>query len=173
MLCSGTKPAKEHPDEGRKKEYWISIPGSHQQLLTTSHTPAMPGCELHNVPCINVRLVWICWTCRANCSDEKLMLETSVNTLFTAFSISTSTLRWYIVRFTATLTQTKTSLFIERQLPFVLWRNCYKYINHLSSEPQIYSEQQRHLHLSTKHFSSFVVNNDGCSIGLNAWEGGR
>ena len=32
-------------------------------------------------------------------SDEGLTLETSANTLFTAFSISTSTLRWYIVRF--------------------------------------------------------------------------
>ena len=41
------------------------------------------------------------------CSDEGLTLETSANTLFTAFSISTSTLCWYIVRFTAT--QTKAS----------------------------------------------------------------
>ena len=31
------------------------------------------------------------------CSDEGLTLKTSANTLFTAFSISTSTLRWYIV----------------------------------------------------------------------------
>ena len=30
-------------------------------------------------------------------SDEGLTLETSANTLFTAFSVSTSTLRWYIV----------------------------------------------------------------------------
>ena len=43
------------------------------------------------------------------CSDEGLTLETSANTLFTAFNISTSTLRWYILRFTATPTQTKTS----------------------------------------------------------------
>ena len=32
--------------------------------------------------------------------DEVLRLETSANTLFTAFGISTSTLRWYIVRST-------------------------------------------------------------------------
>ena len=32
------------------------------------------------------------------CSDEGLTLETSANTLFTAFSISTSTLPWFIVR---------------------------------------------------------------------------
>ena len=38
--------------------------------------------------------------------DEELTLETSANTLFTAFSISTSTLRSFIVRFTATPTQT-------------------------------------------------------------------
>ena len=31
------------------------------------------------------------------CSDEGLMLEMSANTLFMAFSISTSTLRGYIV----------------------------------------------------------------------------
>ena len=43
------------------------------------------------------------------CSDEGLTLETSANTLFMAFSISTSTLHWYIVRFTTTPTQTKTS----------------------------------------------------------------
>ena len=30
------------------------------------------------------------------CSDEGLTLETSANTLFTTFNISTSTLRWYI-----------------------------------------------------------------------------
>ena len=41
--------------------------------------------------------------------DEVLTLETSANTLFTSFSISTSTLCWYILRFTATPTQTKTS----------------------------------------------------------------
>ena len=41
--------------------------------------------------------------------SSELMLETSTNTLFTAFSISTSTLEWYIVGFTATSTQTKTS----------------------------------------------------------------
>ena len=34
------------------------------------------------------------------CSDEGLTLETSANTLFTAFSISTSTLRSYIARST-------------------------------------------------------------------------
>ena len=38
-----------------------------------------------------------------------ITLETSANALFTAFSISTSTLRWSIARFTATPTQTKTS----------------------------------------------------------------
>ena len=32
-------------------------------------------------------------------SDEELTLETSANTLFTAFNIFTSTLRWYIVRY--------------------------------------------------------------------------
>ena len=37
------------------------------------------------------------------------LFETLANTLFMAFSISTSTLRWYIVRFTATPTQTKSS----------------------------------------------------------------
>ena len=41
--------------------------------------------------------------------DEGLKLETSANTLSTAFSTSTSTLHRYIVRFTATPTQTKTS----------------------------------------------------------------
>ena len=46
---------------------------------------------------------------RETCSDEGLTLETSANTLFAAFSISTSTLRRYIVRFTATPTQTKPS----------------------------------------------------------------
>ena len=40
-------------------------------------------------------------------SDEGLTLETSANTLFMVSSISTSTLRGYIVRFTATQTQTK------------------------------------------------------------------
>ena len=44
-----------------------------------------------------------------HCSDEGLTLETSAITLFTAFSISTSTLGWYIVHFTATPTQTKSS----------------------------------------------------------------
>ena len=44
-----------------------------------------------------------------NCSDEGLKLETSVSILFTAYSISTSTLRWYTVRFTTMPTQTKTS----------------------------------------------------------------
>ena len=34
------------------------------------------------------------------CFDEGLTLETSANTLFTAFNISTSTSRWYIARFT-------------------------------------------------------------------------
>ena len=34
--------------------------------------------------------------------DEGLMLKMSANTLFMVFSISTSILRWYIVRFTAT-----------------------------------------------------------------------
>ena len=38
-------------------------------------------------------LLW--W--RAPCFDEGLTLETSANTLFMAFSISMSTLRWYIV----------------------------------------------------------------------------
>ena len=38
------------------------------------------------------------------CSDEGLTLETSANTLFTAFSISTSTLHWYIVCHTITYT---------------------------------------------------------------------
>ena len=42
-------------------------------------------------------------------SGERLTLETSANKLFTAFNISTSTSRWYILRFTATPTQTKTS----------------------------------------------------------------
>ena len=77
--------------------------------------------------CINVWLMWICcmnavksvladvWTVspsseqRALCSDEGLTLETSANTLFTAFSISTLTLCWYIAQFNAMLTQTKTS----------------------------------------------------------------
>ena len=36
----------------------------------------------------------------ADVSDEGLTLKTSANILFTAFSISTSTLRWYIVCFT-------------------------------------------------------------------------
>ena len=43
------------------------------------------------------------------CSDKGLTLEMSANTLFTAFSISTSTFCWYVVRFTATPMQTKTS----------------------------------------------------------------
>ena len=42
-------------------------------------------------------------------ANEGLTLETSASTIFTAFSISTSTLRWYIVRFTAMPMQTKTS----------------------------------------------------------------
>ena len=49
----------------------------------------------------------------------KGMLEMSANTLFTAFSISTSTLRWYIVRFTTTPMQTKISS--HRDLVF----HCY------------------------------------------------
>ena len=47
----------------------------------------------------------------ADVSDEGLTLKTSANILFTAFSISTSTLRWYIVRFTATPTQTDVNKF--------------------------------------------------------------
>ena len=44
------------------------------------------------------------------CSDEGLTLETSANLIFTAFSISKSTLCWYIPRCTASpTTQTKTS----------------------------------------------------------------
>ena len=61
--------------------------------------------------------MWICWTpsralaaISSISSDERLTLETSANTLFTAFSISTSTLRWYIVHFTAMPTQTKTTV---------------------------------------------------------------
>ena len=40
-------------------------------------------------------------------TPEELTLETSANKLFTAFNILTSTSRRYIVRFTATPTQTK------------------------------------------------------------------
>ena len=61
--------------------------------------------------------MWICWmpsralaAISSISSDKGLTLETSANTLFTAFSISTSTLRWYIVRFTATPTQTKSTV---------------------------------------------------------------
>ena len=43
------------------------------------------------------------------CSYEGPMLKTSANTHFTVFSISTSTLRWYILRFTTAQMQTKTS----------------------------------------------------------------
>ena len=55
------------------------------------------------------------------CSDEGLTLETSANTLFTAFSVSTSTLRRYIVRFTAAPTQTKTNCSHRDQYSIVYW----------------------------------------------------
>ena len=41
--------------------------------------------------------------------DVDMLNAVLANTLFTAFSISTSTLRWYILRFTATPAHTKTS----------------------------------------------------------------
>ena len=53
----------------------------HQKFARASHPPSR-----ENQP-VNHPL----------CSDEGLTLETSANTLFTAFSISTSTLRWYVV----------------------------------------------------------------------------
>ena len=53
--------------------------------------------------------------------EQRRTLETSANTLFTAFSISTSTLRWYIVRFTAAPTQTKTSFCILTKFTLLSW----------------------------------------------------
>ena len=51
---------------------------------------------------------------KAICSDGSLLwqranTQKSANTLFTAFSISLSTLSWYIVRLSTMPTQTKTS----------------------------------------------------------------
>ena len=54
-------------------------------------------------------------------ADDGLTLETSANTLFTAFNVSTSTLRWYIVRFTAKPTQTKTSSHRDQYFVIFIW----------------------------------------------------
>ena len=49
------------------------------------------------------------WKFQVDVDMLKAVKSVLTNTLFTAFNISTSTLRWYTVRFTATPTQTKTS----------------------------------------------------------------
>ena len=64
---------------------------------------------------------------RALCYDEELMLETSANTLFTAFSISRSTLRWYIVPIVSNLVSRSSSLeAYVLTLPSWKWKFCSK-----------------------------------------------